>query len=210
MSWQLVVEVLKFVVEVARDWRFVLAIACFVAALFYSGSWEFLVLMSLSLTFLFWSSRTREAGRAARYYVPPPREFVVRRNALVRLIRSRGMSAALSLEEFFEGNTDYGSIGCNLSDSPGPEGFYQVLREIRSRPQVQDVLVEVREVDEEDESTWPFSDTLFVLTDAPREVVANWLEPLQPDEVEEGVGEGEPPPFPELQPGMRVLYAWWD
>jgi hypothetical protein len=72
------------------------------------------------------------------------------------------------------------------------------------------VLVAVREVEEEDESAWPFSDTVFLLTAAPREAVANWLRQLQPDAVEEGVGAGQSPPLPELQPGMRVVYAWWD
>src|SRR5438128_350946 len=52
----------------------------------------------------------------------------------------------LSLEEFFEGNDDYSSIGCNLyPDQPAPSEFYSIFRSIRERPDVADVLVEVNQ-----------------------------------------------------------------
>ena len=64
----------------------------------------------------------------------------------------------VGLEDFFDGNDDDGSIGCNLleNEHPGPEGFYTVLKAIRSRPEVQDILVEVYEVED---GQWPFSES---------------------------------------------------
>ncbi|MDP4145462.1 MAG: hypothetical protein Q8936_13415 [Bacillota bacterium] len=39
----------------------------------------------------------------------------------------------ISLELFFEGNDDIGSIGCNLLDHPGTEKFYSVLKNIKDK-----------------------------------------------------------------------------
>jgi hypothetical protein len=49
----------------------------------------------------------------------------------------------LTLEEFFEGNDDFGSIGYNLPDQPSPAEFYSLLKEIRNRTDVADVRIEV-------------------------------------------------------------------
>ena len=120
-----------------------------------------------------------------------------------------GPSAVVSLEDFFEGNEDLGSIGCNLIEHPGIDAFYRVLRDARSRPDVQDVLVEIYEV-MEGEDEWPFSDRVYILTSADPDDVRGWLTYLDPSEIEEGWAAGAPPAAPALQEGMRVLAAWWD
>src|SRR5579862_306607 len=43
----------------------------------------------------------------------------------------------VSLEDFFTGNKDLGSIGCNIEEHPGLRKFYAVLCAIRQRPEVQ-------------------------------------------------------------------------
>lgn len=129
----------------------------------------------------------------------------------IGLPHSGGPPPVVSLEDFFVGNEDYGSIGCNLPAHPGPQFFFERLKEVRARRDVQDVLVEVQEVEEGDESMWPFSDRVYVLSSAAREDVAEWVAALMPDEVEEGFGYGErPASAPELRPGMRVYGVWWD
>ncbi|MDX2007253.1 MAG: hypothetical protein SFU83_18590 [Meiothermus sp.] len=91
----------------------------------------------------------------------------------------------LTLEEFFEGNNDYGSIGCNLPDQPSPQEFYQLFRQIRSREVVQNVLVQVHSQDDPD--LWPFCDTTFLVTSAPLIEVASWFtERFRPDNIDEG------------------------
>jgi hypothetical protein len=120
----------------------------------------------------------------------------------------RGPGPVVDLEDFFRGNDDRGSIGCNLSEHPGPQWFYLILRNIRARDDVQDVLVEIREFNVEGQ--WPFSDQVYILTTATPEQVADWLEHLNPDAIEEGYLSGEPPGAPELRPGFRVVGAWWD
>lgn len=122
-----------------------------------------------------------------------------------------GPLPVVTLEEFFEGNHSNASIGVNLCpDHPGVGTFWRVLSQIRSRPDVQDVLIEVYEVLEDESDSWPFSERVYVFTSADPEQVAEWLEPLRPDLLEEGFAYGRPPRAPEPGPGMKVYSAWWD
>ncbi len=116
----------------------------------------------------------------------------------------------VSLEDFFTGNNDLGSIGCNLDKHPGLLKFYGILRAIRERPEVQAVLVTIYEVDEDDKSKWPFSERVYVYTSATPEQLREWAAELHADEVEEGFVGGAPPAAPSLKPNMKVLSLWWD
>jgi hypothetical protein len=84
-----------------------------------------------------------------------------KRKELIERIKQRGLPSPdrpmplVTLEEFFVGNDDYGSIGCNLTPMLGPRFFFERLKFILSQANVQDVLVEVAEVVEEDPATWP-------------------------------------------------------
>jgi hypothetical protein len=125
---------------------------------------------------------------------------------------------AVSLDDFFNGNTDEQSIGVNLSADQyiGLDGFRRVLYGIRERPDVQDVCLEVTEVpdpdDEEDADIWPTASVAFVVTSAPLPAVNEWAEPLHPRDVSEGwcVRQGIKVPIPEarIQPGMRPVRIW--
>ncbi len=139
-----------------------------------------------------------------------------RRHELIQCVRQQGLPApgrplpVVSLEEFFTGNDDLGSIGCNLNDHPGIEKFFSTLRAIREKHEVQDVLVEIYEVEERDESIWPFSERVYILTDATRDDLEGWISELQPDEVTEGYARGVPSAAPQLGSKMRVYAVWWD
>ena len=93
-----------------------------------------------------------------------------RREARVALVREASRDApdhvipAVTLEAFFNGNRDPASIGCNLDPHPRISRFREVLLEIRQRSGVQDVLVGVHNVSDPD--SWPFSETVYVLTSA--------------------------------------------
>jgi hypothetical protein len=139
---------------------------------------------------------------------------ITRRNHLLAILKSkpkvagRGPGPTVSLEDFFEGNDDVGSIGCNLVSHPGIDRFYRTLLEIRSRPDVQDVLVEIRELVDED--SWPFSDTIFVLTSMRGDDLQKLLSNLQPNEVGQFPSQSIPADLPPTAKDMRVLGAWWD
>jgi hypothetical protein len=109
----------------------------------------------------------------------------------------------VKLEEIFTGNDDYGSIGCNLSPPLGPQYFCKRLNEIRERSNVHDVLVEINEVVEEDSTTWPFSESVYIFTNATHIEVAQWAAALQRDAVEEGFANGRPRRVKDLPPDIK-------
>ena len=155
------------------------------------------------------------------------RQQLLRKIGSVRAMESGGRHSpppVVTLEDFFEGNDDRGSIGCNLleDDNPGLDEFYRVLREVRDRPDVQDVLVEIdddnaEDEDEDDENEddadvcWPFSERVYVLASAAADEVGRWLESLHPDDVAEGpIWERPSQAFPRLHDGMKIYSALWD
>ena len=115
----------------------------------------------------------------------------------------------VSLEDFFEGNDDIGSIGCNILEHPGIEKFYSILKEIRNKVNVQDVLVEIMEYDELD-NTWPFSERIYILTKEEKSEISIWTKELQLDDIGEGYMYGEPKAAPKLEEGCLVYSLWWD
>ena len=68
----------------------------------------------------------------------------------------------IPVAEFFDGNDDPGSIGCNLSLHPGIDVFRKVLTGLLRRPDVAAVYSIISELDP-GEDCWPFSDTVLVI-----------------------------------------------
>lgn len=120
-----------------------------------------------------------------------------------------GQEIVVPLEPFFEGNDDLSSIGCNLGEEqPAIKEFYKTLMDVRRRSNVHDVLVRI--YDYEDPESWPFSDTVYIITSATEEDVASWVTSLLPDEVSEGWLNDEPALAPAVPEGMSVFSVWWD
>lgn len=116
------------------------------------------------------------------------------------------------LELFFAGNEDPASIGPNLDPHPGVGTFDQVLQEIRDRPEVSDVVLQVSEVPE-GEGEWPFVEAAYVITTAEAEDVHAWAAELQPDPPTAGATwlyETPPPGAPPIPVGYRVVTLYWD
>ncbi len=114
----------------------------------------------------------------------------------------------LTLAEFFEGNEVTGSIGCNLTPTPEPAEFYDLLQRIASRPDVADVRVQVTMFDVPE---WPFSDTVWVITRATAQEVAQWFaEDVRPDECWQGWTEGVKFAPYQVPKGMQPVACWWD
>jgi hypothetical protein len=115
------------------------------------------------------------------------------------------------LDLFFEGNGDEASIGPNLDPHPGIPAFRRVLEDIRSRPEVADVVLQVSEVMSDDE--WPFVDAAYVVTTAPAQEVHDWAGELEPDPPDPDAGwiYGNPPPgAPPVPDGHSVIALRWD
>lgn len=128
-----------------------------------------------------------------------------------------GKYPLVTLEEFFEGNNEVGSIGCNLLEHPGIDTFYRVLRETRGREDVQDVLVSITDLNEfetpektDQMAEWPFSDRVYIVTSATVATIESLLTALEPDEVFPQDDTPAERDFPMLKEGYQVLVAWWD
>jgi hypothetical protein len=137
---------------------------------------------------------------------------------LIQSLRAQGLTGqriavgqpapVVPLDLFFEENTDESSIACNLPDHPGLPFFYETLKAIKSRPDVQDVLVEIYEMQEAGD--WPFAERVYILTRGTRSDVFDWTRELQPDEVDDGWFFAKPEAAPEVKTGYNVVSIWWD
>jgi hypothetical protein len=113
----------------------------------------------------------------------------------------------LSIEEFFEGNDEVGSIGCNIFPTPTPQDFYEIFRRTASRNDVADIRVQVTAFDAPE---WPFTDTVYVMTTAPAEEVMHWFpESMRPDETRRGFFDQAYEPY-DVPPGVWPIACWWD
>jgi len=133
-----------------------------------------------------------------------------KRERLLRLIRAQpeyGDGRALvTVSEFFDGNDDLGSIGCNLSDHPGVDHFRQVLSDIEDRSDVEEVWMQIYDLEE---GEWPFSENVLIIGKVPTSEIARLSESLQPSEISELQMEWIPARAKHLA-GLNYINLWWD
>lgn len=127
--------------------------------------------------------------------------------------------ALVSIESFFAGNRDVGSIAPNLVEGspdpvmrhPGVDAIGQRLAEVRARPEVSDVLVDVMiEWEEYPEGEWPYAQAIQVVTSAAPETVDSWIAGLNADPCAEVSEPGGWVNAPEVPSGHRIITIWWD
>lgn len=114
----------------------------------------------------------------------------------------------ISVERFFDGNDDLGSIGCNLLEHPGIDTFRGVLTGLQRRSDVHAVYAMIEELDPGD-GCWPFTDTIFVVGTISLEELCDILSPLEPDEIEP-CDSLHVPPIIKQKHEAPVLVVWWD
>jgi len=114
----------------------------------------------------------------------------------------------VAAERFFDGNDDFGSIGCNLTDHPGVDAFRDVFARLLRRPDVQAVYAQISELDPGDDC-WPFTDTILVAGTIPEEELREAVRELQPDEVGDAEQFGDSSAVASKH-GAPVLAVWWD
>ena len=127
----------------------------------------------------------------------------------IGLSEESGQEPVVSVEDFFDGNDDPGSIGANLPRHPGLARFREVLTSIRERREVSELVIAIWEVDSSPDGGWPYAEKVYLATAADDEAVEAWFEPLEPDEIWE-VQVETLRPRPELEAGHRLLAVWWD
>ena len=130
-----------------------------------------------------------------------------KRDRLVTRLSGEPEPRLVPIGEFFDGNDDVGSIGCNLLEHPGVAAFRDAFARVAARPDVEAVYAQIAELDPGDDC-WPFADTVFVTGAIPPGELARELAPLEPDEV--GPAGGFDRPEALTRHGAPVLVAWWD
>lgn len=125
------------------------------------------------------------------------------------LDQSQKITPALTLEEFFDGNSDEGSIGCNLVPHPGIEAFRKTFETLAGRSDVSGVFFPVTEFI--DGLDWPFVDNVLVVTTALPELIFDACVKVEPSEAwildpaDHVRFEGMRVPE-----GVHVVNLWWD
>ena len=128
--------------------------------------------------------------------------------ALKKQLAAQPEPQIVPVAQFFDGNDDLGSIGCNLNLHPGVKAFRDVLTGLLGRPDVQAVYVQISELDPGDES-WPFTDTVLVAGKISADDLRSAVSSLQPDEVGASEAFGVSPTIGDRH-GSPVLVVWWD
>jgi hypothetical protein len=139
------------------------------------------------------------------------------RGALMDMRRSQALKKQLAAQpqpwlvpiaQFFDGNDDLASIGCNLDDHPGVEAFRAVLTGLLGRPDVEAVYAQIAELDPGGDY-WPFTDTVLVVGKISVEGLRHAVSSLEPDEVGASEAFGVSPSVAERH-GSPVVVVWWD
>ena len=141
---------------------------------------------------------------------------LAKQTALVEHARARGgdsTQVAVTLEQFFEGNDCEWCIAPNRDEAMPLETVRRVLFELRERPEVHDVRVEldVLEFQTYPDDEWPYASGVAVITTLmPEEVDAMTVDA----ETEPSGGPAasvdwlvDAPPVPD---GHHYVGVWWD
>ena len=100
-----------------------------------------------------------------------------KRDRLVTRLSGEPEPRLVPIGEFFDGNDDVGSIGCNLLEHPGVATFRDAFARVAARPDVEAVYAQIAELDPGDDC-WPFADTVFVTGAIPPGRLGRELAPL--------------------------------
>jgi hypothetical protein len=133
---------------------------------------------------------------------------ISKRNALVARLSKEEEPLLVPVEEFFDGNDDPGSIGCNLTEHPGIDTFRKSFAALAARADVRAIYALISELDSGPDS-WPFSDTVVVFGAIPLEELKRLLADLGPDEVVPAAEFGLGPEIT-TRHDAPALIAWWD
>ena len=131
-----------------------------------------------------------------------------KRNELIQQLSKAEGTLLVPIRQFFDGNDDLGSIGCNLTEHPGIKAFGEIFTNLSARSDVEAIYAKISEIDPGPES-WPFSDTIIVFGEIPLEELKLSLAYLQADEIVPAEEFGV-----ELDVIARhsspALLVWWD
>ena len=139
------------------------------------------------------------------------RDVKDKRSILIEKIKKAGFAKKevfVSIEDFFDGNEDVGSIGVNIyPNPPSLKEFYDTLKEIKKGVKTQDLLIRIADIDD---TEWFFTDTIYISGDYTLAEIKKMFKQLKPDEIYEGMMYDEPSNIPQLNPNSKAYSIWCD
>jgi hypothetical protein len=133
-----------------------------------------------------------------------------KRESLLSVIKSqpeyKDGRALVSVAEFFDGNDDLGSIGCNLAEHPSLAHFKNTLESIKNRNDVDEIWLQIYDLEE---GEWPFSENVLIFGNVSELEIQQLSESLQPSEISKLNMEWVPSRATYLA-GRKYLNLWWD
>ncbi len=114
----------------------------------------------------------------------------------------------VTIEDYFDGNEDDGSIGVNIyPDPPTLQEFYETLTEIKKAPKTDNLLIRITDIDDTD---WFYSDTVYISGKYTLTEIKEMFVSLKPDEIYEGTMYSKPSNIPQKNLDSKDYYVWWD
>ena len=133
------------------------------------------------------------------------------RTELLNKIKRSGFPAkevVLTLDEFFIGNSDMGSIGVNLYPiQPSPQTFYETFKRLLEDGKIEHAFVRIANIEEVE---WFFTDAIFVTGNISLEELQQEVANVQPSEIYSGWMYGLPANLPDNFTDKQVYSLWWD
>jgi hypothetical protein len=109
---------------------------------------------------------------------------VAKANSVKAFLAAQPEPRVISIERFFDGNDDPGSIGWDMPEHPGMDAFRDRLTGLLLRPDVQAVYARIDDdlcIGEDD--CWPSTSLIFVVGTISPDELQSILRPLKPVEV---------------------------
>lgn len=114
----------------------------------------------------------------------------------------------LTLDEFFTGNIDPGSIAFNLyPDQPSLETFYKTFKELIQEGKIENAFVRIAEIEDTD---WFYSDTIYVVGKINFRELSDAVEHLKPSEIYTGWMYDVPANLQANYSKMNEFSVWWN
>jgi hypothetical protein len=157
------------------------------------------------------STRNRLIYNEENNTAPELAGATTKRNTLLEKIKISGFpknEVFVSIEDFFDGNADEGSIGVNIyPNPPSLKTFYNTLKRVEKSAQTENVLVRIADIDD---TEWFYTDTVYISGRYSLDEVREIFKPIKPDEIYEGMIYSKTSNIPQLNIGCKGYCVWWD
>jgi hypothetical protein len=133
-----------------------------------------------------------------------------RKTEILKKITKAGFpksEVVVTVDEFFEGNTDGGSIGANLyPEQPSLKTFSDTFKTMLASDKVESIFIRIADAED---TEWFYTDTVYVVGDATKDEVTEMLKGLQPTEIYSDWMYGKPVNIAGFT-RKNIYSVWWD